>query len=126
MSSSVERPQVGFTSELGLTVRGDGDSLLGRADAVEELCVPGRDVLRPSVLLTWADILTGSLANEHTLPQVCMTVDLTVRVAAPIACGTAVHARGRLLKAGRTVTFGETAFSVGEDPATPRSPTKPR
>jgi acyl-coenzyme A thioesterase PaaI-like protein len=107
----------GFTAELGLAVHADGESLVGRAEAATELCVPGRGALRPSVLLTWADILTGALANEHTLPQICMTVDLTVRVAAPIAVGASVHAIGRLLKVGRTVVFGETTFSVGEDPA---------
>jgi acyl-coenzyme A thioesterase PaaI-like protein len=106
----------GFTAELGLAVRGDADALVGRATATEELCIPGAGVLRPSVLLTWADILTGALANEHTLPQICMTVDLTVRVAAPIAVNAVVHATGRMLKVGRTITFGETVFRTGDDP----------
>jgi acyl-coenzyme A thioesterase PaaI-like protein len=116
----VERPLTapGFTAELGLVVHSEADALRGRADAAEELCIAGAGVLRPSVLLTWADILTGALANEHTLPQICMTVDLTVRVAAPILQGAAVHATGRMLKVGRTVVFGETVFSVGEDPTT--------
>ena len=107
----------GFTAELGLAVHGDADTLVGRAVAAQELCIPGAGVVRPSVLLTWADILTGALANEHTLPQICMTVDLTVRIAAPIAVGASVYATGRMLKVGRTITFGETVFTVGEDPA---------
>jgi acyl-coenzyme A thioesterase PaaI-like protein len=129
MVTAAKGGRVGFTSELGLVVRADGDTLTGTAPAAPELCVPeeetpgaastkGAGVLRPSVLLTWADILSGALANEHTLPQVCMTVDLTVRVASPIAAGAEVHAVGRLLKVGRTITFAETTFTVGDDPAT--------
>ena len=129
MVTAAERGRVGFTSELGLVVRADGDTLTGTAPAAPELCVPEEEtpgaastdrgvVLRPSVLLTWADILSGSLANEHTRPQVCMTVDLTVRVAAPIPAGAEVHAVGRLLKVGRTITFAETVFTVGDDPVT--------
>lgn len=109
--------QIGFTSELGLAVEHDGDTLTGRAVASPELCVPEAAVLRPSVLLTWADILTGSLANEHTMPRVCMTVDLSVRVVRPILAGVEVHSVGRLLKVGRTITFGETVFTVDGDTA---------
>jgi acyl-coenzyme A thioesterase PaaI-like protein len=109
----------GFASELGMTVRADGDGLVGTATARRELCVPEAGVLRPSVMLTWADILTGSLANEHTLPQVCMSVDLTVRIAEAIPADTEVRGVGRLLKVGRTITFGEVVFTVGssEEPA---------
>jgi acyl-coenzyme A thioesterase PaaI-like protein len=127
---------MGFTSELGLAVAfgaggfgadefgadgfgagGGSDVLTGGAVAVPELCVPEAAVLRPSVLLTWADILTGSLANQHTLPRVCMTVDLTVRIAQQIPAGAQVHGTGRLLKVGRTITFAEATFSVDDDPA---------
>ena len=52
--------RVGYTSELGLRVTGDGDALRGRALAVPEVCVPEAAVIRPSVLLTWGDILNGS------------------------------------------------------------------
>ena len=109
-----DHPQIGFTSELGLHV-GTGaepDTLTGHAEIAPEQCIPEAGVLRPSVLLTWADILTGSLANERTLPKICMTVDLGVRVAAPIAAGAEVVAVGRILKSGRTLIFTETTFSV--------------
>lgn len=113
-----DRPQVGFTSELGLHVSlgDDPDTLAGRAEITPELCIPEAGVLRPSVLLTWADILTGSLANERTLPKICMTVDLGVRVAGPIAAGTEITAVGRILKSGRTVSFTETTFSAAGAP----------
>jgi acyl-coenzyme A thioesterase PaaI-like protein len=103
--------RVGFTSELGLAVTGGPDALFGEASILPELCV-GEGVLRPSVLLTWADILIGSLANEHTLPRICMTVDLGVRVVEPIPFGVTLCSHGRLLKAGRTLTFGETTFTI--------------
>ncbi len=109
-----DRPQIGFTSELGLHVEvgPESDTLLGHAEIGPEVCIPEAGVLRPSVLLTWADILTGSLANERTLPKICMTVDLGVRVVAPIPDGAAVTAIGRILKGGRTLTFTETTFSI--------------
>jgi len=120
-----DRPQIGFTSELGLSVGiGDEpDTLVGRAEITPELCIPEAGVLRPSVLLTWADILTGSLANERTLPKICMTVDLGVRVTTNIPAGSDVTAVGRVLKSGRTLTFTETTFSIegpdGEGPGEP-------
>lgn len=119
MEHNGPEPRVGFTSELGLQVSADGDTLRGRALAVPEVCVPEAAVVRPSVLMTWGDILMGSLANEHTTPRVCMTVDLSVRVIAPIRAGQECISVGRLLKVGRTLTFAETTFSVrgSDEPA---------
>jgi len=124
VSAQAKAPRVGFTSELGLAVSGGPDELVGEARVLPELCIPPTPdaadaTVRPSVLLTWADILIGSLANEHTLPRICMTVDLSVRAVAPIRAGDTLRARGRLLKAGRTLTFGETVFAVdgADEPA---------
>lgn len=111
-----ERPraadEIGFTSELGLSVDAEGDTLIGRAQVVPELCMPEAATLRPSVILSWADTLAGSLATERTLPRVCMTVDLDVRVAQPLPVGTEVLGVGRVSKTGRTLTFTETVFTV--------------
>ena len=110
-----ERPraadEIGFTSELGLAVDVEGDTLVGRAEVVPELCVPEAGLLRPSVVLAWADTLAGSLATERTLPRVCMTVDLGVRMMQPISIGTELVGTGRVLKSGRTLTFTETVFA---------------
>lgn len=103
---------IGFTSELGLSVEVDGDTLVGDARVVPELCVPEAGTLRASVLLAWADTLAGSLATERTLPRVCMSVDLDARIGHPIAAGTSIHAVGRVLKTGRVLTFTETEFTV--------------
>jgi acyl-coenzyme A thioesterase PaaI-like protein len=117
MSTAAREYDGGFTAELGLTVEVEGDALVGRAEVVPELCVPEAGVLRPSVLLSWADTLAGSLATERTLPRVCMTVDLNVRVTHALPIGTEVTAVGRVLKTGRTLTFAEATFNVSGDDA---------
>ncbi len=106
---------MGFTSELGCSVAADGDTLVGTGTITTALCIPGAGVARPSVLLAWADILTGSLANEYTQPRVCMTVDLSVRIVRPVPAGSGLVAVGRVLKTGQTLTFGETTFSIAGD-----------
>ena len=106
------RDRIGFTSELGCSVEPHGDTLVGRGKIVTELCLPGRDLVRPSVLLTWADIVTGSLANQHTQPQVCMTADLSVRMTSTVSLGSELIATGRLLKIGRTLIFTEAIFTI--------------
>lgn len=101
---------IGFTSELGLRVEVEDDTLVGHGRVVPELCVPEAGTLRPSVLLSWADTLAGSLATERTLPRVCMTVDLDVRVATDVEIGAEVRGIGRVLKVGQALTFTETTF----------------
>lgn len=111
------RDHVGFTSELGCSVSTAGEKLVGTGRVTPELCIPGAGVARPSVLLTWADIVTASLANKYTLPRVCMTVDLSIRIVAPVPAGADLVAVGRILKTGRTLTFGEATFSIAGDDA---------
>ncbi len=117
MSDWRDEHSIGFTSELGLSVEvgAEPDTLAGHAVIVPEVCVPNEGVVRPSVLLTWADILTGSLANQFTLPRICLTVDLDVRIAKPLPVGASLTAVGRILKAGRTVVFGEADFTLDGD-----------
>ncbi|CAI7976442.1 hypothetical protein FRAHR75_250025 [Frankia sp. Hr75.2] len=54
--------------ELGLGFSVDGGIATGHADVFAELCVPGATALRTSVLATWADIVTGTLALNLTTP----------------------------------------------------------
>ncbi len=104
--------EIGFTTELGLNMEVAGDTMVGHVEVVSQLCVPEVGVLRPSVLLSWADSLMGSLATEQTLPKVCMTVDLSVRVVHPIPAGVSVRGTGRILKTGRVLTFAEATFTI--------------
>lgn len=93
-----------FIAELGYRL---GDELsIAHATVVPELCVPETDVVLTSVLLTWADILAGPLATQSTMPRVCMTNDLTVRLLARPPVG-GVDLRAAVLKSGRTTTFTE-------------------
>jgi acyl-coenzyme A thioesterase PaaI-like protein len=111
------RGRVGFIAEMGFHCAFDGDRMAGHsAPPADALLVPGTDVVRPSVLLTLADVLIGSLANEAALPRITMTVDLNVRVLQPLTSATGFTGEARVLKSGRTTTFGEATFApIGSD-----------
>jgi acyl-coenzyme A thioesterase PaaI-like protein len=90
--------------ELGLTVaRGAPGELEGTAPVVPEMWVPGTDVLRSSIIATWADTLTGLLAVDVVGPRVPVTLQLDVNLYAPPRGVTRVHATARRAKAGRAV-----------------------
>lgn len=101
------QPSVTFVAEIGI----DPSYATGtaRGTIVPELCVPETDVVLTSVLLTWADILAGPMANEATFPRVCMTLDLDVRVLRRPPTGE-VALRSEVLKSGRTASLTETRF----------------
>jgi acyl-coenzyme A thioesterase PaaI-like protein len=107
------RARVGFIAEMGFHCVFDGDRMTGHSDApVPALLLPGTDVVRLSVLLTLADVLIGSLANEAALPRITMTADLNVRVLEPLTSATPFTGEARVLKSGRTTTFGEATFAA--------------
>lgn len=110
------RARVSFIAEMGFHCAFDNDVIVGRSDApAAALLVPGSDVVRPSVLLTLSDVLIGSLANESVLPRITMTADLNVRALRPLAADRPFTGEARVLKSGRTTTFGEATFrSDGE------------
>ncbi|HET7652933.1 MAG TPA: hypothetical protein VFK42_07835 [Acidimicrobiales bacterium] len=103
-----------FIAEIGY--RQGGDLSVAKGIVVPELCVPETDVVLTSVLLTWADILAGPLATQSTLPRVCMTNDLTVRLLGRPPAGD-VDMRAAVLKSGRTTTFTETWLCPAGDDA---------
>ncbi|HEY8524659.1 MAG TPA: hotdog fold domain-containing protein [Acidimicrobiales bacterium] len=96
--------------ELGLAVAADGDRVLGRAEVVPELCVPGTDALRTSVILTWADVLAGTVTGNAMVPRIPLTLDIEVRVARPAGPGTVVTADAAPVRAGRSVVVSECWF----------------
>lgn len=110
------RARVSFIAEMGFHCRFEDDRIVGRSDApAPALLVPGSDVVRPSVLLTLADVLIGSLANEAVLPRITMTADLNARALRPLAADRPFTGEAHVLKSGRTTTFGEATFrSVGD------------
>ena len=92
-----------IVSELGLHVATDGDGIGGRADVFAELCVPGTDVLRTSVVATWADVLTGFVAGRAIAPRIPLTLDLEVQVGVPARLGARIDVEASVVKVGRSV-----------------------
>ena len=111
------RARVSFIAEMGFHCAFDGDRMAGRSDPpAAALLIPGTDAVRPAVLLTLADVLIGSLANEAALPRITMTVDLNVRVLRPLTAASGFTGEAQILKSGRTTTFGEATFApAGSD-----------
>ena len=65
------RPEDMFIAELGYGQRWDGDdACVGTADITDALRIPGTRLVRPSVLLTFADLAAGSLATRATMPRI--------------------------------------------------------
>jgi acyl-coenzyme A thioesterase PaaI-like protein len=63
-----------------------------------------------AALLTFADVLIGRLASQQTTPRISVTADLGVRILAPIPDDGVIEMSAGLLKAGRSMTVGETLF----------------
>lgn len=105
----VDIPTIGesVVSELGLAGAWDGDVVRGHGEVVPELCVPGTDVLRTSVVVTWADVVTGYVSSRSITPRIPLTLDLEVQVAAPARLGDQMMIEASCLKAGRTVTVAD-------------------
>jgi acyl-coenzyme A thioesterase PaaI-like protein len=100
-----------FTTELGLGFEVSEGRARGWATVVPELCVPGTDVPRASVLVTFADICSGMIASQLSPDRVPVTVDLTVRTLVPPGLGP-VEMASTLLKSGRSTLVAETTFST--------------
>lgn len=126
-----KKPPHGVFAELGLTIEIDGDDLVGQAQIVPNMCVPGTDALRLSVMAIWADTLIGLIAMKTIAPRIPVTLDLDVHVFEPIWQGGAVCSRARLTKAGKSVMvftidftdeagrplgFGQSSFMAAPDP----------
>ena len=88
-------------TELGFGVERAGDELHGSAPIVPEMHVPGTDVLRLSLLASWADMITGLLAADVVGPRVPVTLDLDVHLTAPPHDLGWVHVRGRVARPDR-------------------------
>jgi uncharacterized protein (TIGR00369 family) len=100
--------------ELGLETDLAGDALRGKAAVTPNLWVPGTQVLRTSVLLTWADVVAGVLSALTITPRIAVTLDLEVHVIRQTVGTGEVTAEATVLKAGRTVVVAETRFTDGD------------
>lgn len=93
----------GIFREFGLALESDGDDLIGRAEVVPNMLVPGSDILRLSVLAVWADTIIGLLAMQSIAPRVPTTLELDLHVFAPIRQCRSVSMRARLARSGKSV-----------------------
>jgi acyl-coenzyme A thioesterase PaaI-like protein len=98
-------------AELGLRLDHGGERFAGQGEVYAEACVPGTDVLRTSVLATWADVLTGAVAGHGVAPHIPLTLDLEVQVVAPIRLGTTVTVDASPIRVGRTIVVTSAQFS---------------
>lgn len=90
--------------DLGFGVSRAGDTMHGSGHVVPEMCVPGTDVLRISILAAWADIVAGYLAMGLFDPAVPVTLDLDVHLRDPVGGLDEVELVGRVEKSGRSVS----------------------
>lgn len=102
-----------FITDIGFMHRGAGDDVVGELAVQAPLCIPGTSVVRPSVLATVADVLTGVLASVVTQPRVALTSDLTVHTLAGLGTDR-LSMVGRLVKAGGTLVIGEVWFTAAD------------
>jgi len=105
----VDIPTIGesVVSEIGLAGVWEGAVVRGRGEVVPETCIPGTDVLRTSVIVTWADVVTGSVAGSMITERIPLTLDLEVQVQKPARLGDRMVIEAAPLKAGRTVAVAE-------------------
>jgi acyl-coenzyme A thioesterase PaaI-like protein len=97
--------------ELGLRTVIDGDTVRGSAEIVPEICVPGTDTVRTSVLATWADVVAGMVAGYAVNPRIPLTLDLEVQLQGPARAGTRIVVVANAIKVGRTVVVCEAQFN---------------
>lgn len=97
-------------AELGFVTRAVDGVQHGEAHMAPELRVPGTDALRMSVLLTWADILTGFAAMPPMMPQVPLTLDLELLLHRQATSGRDIVGVSNMVKAGRRVVLADCRF----------------
>ncbi len=87
----------------------DGGSMAGHATVRDALRFDGSAIVRPSVLATIADCVTGLPACLATSPALAVTLDIVVRtVRAP--SGDELDITAVIIKPGRRTVSGEVAF----------------
>lgn len=91
-------------SELGMTIRPDGDELVSHATIFDGMKLPGTDILRLSVVAAWADTVLGVQAMKSIVPSVPATVELDVHLIRPISGKERIVMRSRAIKIGRTIS----------------------
>lgn len=106
-----------FIPEMGFSLRRSADGLEGTCEVAPELCAPGTDQLRSSVLVLWADVICGLLTTAVVSPRLPATLELSLEMFAPAPLGSRVDMAGRVVKSGSAVTHAEVEVLVDGVPA---------
>lgn len=102
-------------TELGWSVRQQGDEMHGDGTIYPELHVPGAEQLRTSMLASWADQLMGLIAVQVMRPRVPSTLELDIHLYTPAPGNGVLRGRSALVKAGRSVLTASVEFLNDED-----------
>jgi acyl-coenzyme A thioesterase PaaI-like protein len=100
--------------DLGWETRRTADGMVGSATVVPEMCVPGTEHLRTSILAAWADTVAGLLAVDLIRPRVPVTLELDVHAYRPLPGSGTVRGFGTLVKSGRSVLVASVDFTDGD------------
>lgn len=108
-----------FLPQMGLSLHrsADGAGLDGTCVLVEDLCAPGTDRLRASVLVLWVDVISGLLTTSVVAPRVPVTLELSLDMFEPARLSSTVDLAARVVKAGSAVTHVEVELRVDGAPA---------
>lgn len=102
-----------FVQELGLDVTPGADVWRGEASVPPGALAPGTGFPLASVLVSYADVIAGSQVRAMTLPQMSVTVDMSLDVVDPGALSetvTEMTLQSRILRSGRRAYVTQTDF----------------
>jgi acyl-coenzyme A thioesterase PaaI-like protein len=86
-------------------------TLTGEAELTPFMHAPGTPHLRTSILIVWADMLSGLLALAGMRPRVPVTLELDVNLYRPAPGDGLLRAVGTTVKRGRSVQVFESTFA---------------
>lgn len=98
-----------FLEDLQFVYEPTETGMVGEVEITEQMLVPGHDQACISVLATVADVLTGIPVSTRAADTIGLTIDLALRVLAPVPAGT-FQATSRVVKFGKTVSVTEAWF----------------
>ncbi len=99
-------------SELGFSTEVAGDHMIGHGVVCSGMWTPGTELVRTSVLATWADVLAGIQTSAAISPGIPVTVDLEVNVVRHPVGEVTVVGVGTVVKSGRSMTVTAVEFQV--------------
>lgn len=102
-----------FVQELGLDTIPGPDVWRGEASVPPVALAPGSGFPLASVFISYADVIAGSQVRAMTLPQMSVTVDMSLDVVDPGAISetvTEMSLESRILRSGRRAYVTQTDF----------------